>query len=876
MKQSCVIKQASMAVSVATVFLLTACGGGGGGGGGSWPSTNTNPILKPDTPLYSSSTLSRYGFTAGSRDTVPFSTPALAGTFNPYTSDSTKTAVSQQHVVNNLTGDGADSMIVTGRMSQPATSGDWVNSSIQLFTWKDGSFVNDTAKWFPNGTNSILGAENTGVHFADFFKTGRTDMLIVPATDMNWYGPTGSSQAWLFRNSGSQFNLNTIELGAQVWGHGSTIADLTRTGWMDAIITDYGPNTTFLMNNRVNGFTVYQAQGNNDLFWGASSIAAADFLNNGSTQLVATDSRACVGSTGWSGCGASTTKMYTWAIDPATNKLSINWARDLPTPILGNSSHNYLVINYDFNASGNQSLILFSSPGTSGGVKQSAIQFLQNDGAGNFTDVTATMVSGYNTNTYGTYRPQFVDLGNGFKSMILSGTDWSGTANNSTQILIKQSATGPYVAAFQNIITDFASQANLVASTVNSGNQVAVVKDRSNNLYLVSTLQWHNDANSPMRMSTYLSLIGAQVSPVTAQTAFNAVKATWPWMSSAQVNQVLAQTSSTYLTDAGSASVLNPDRLLNPVGALSIASRGGAVALNSITGGVAGVNMSGFNQMQAFDSLGRNYSLNFATSNTVGPNSYTFNTEHIDQYDLTSHTEYMLNGSTYTVYNQQGMAMRLGAENRNQTNTIGAPLLPKEFGEQSINMYPGARPPQNQWSFGLPEIYKRGNFSTGIQFTSLNTNPWLNFTGSFGSVTSSSTVEQVMTYRRDRFTMQGAVMMTTTNFKPGIITNVSPIIAGWAEGGYRYNELGFGDLGVYIGVKPTVLSGNVTATIPTSVDNSGNPVYTNTKMSVVSQTTPYVRALYTGVLDRHNAYRLSGMVTQNGQYRTMAEYRYTF
>ena len=861
-----------------SAVLLTACGGGGGGGG-SWPTTTTNPILKPDTAAttyYSSNTLSRYGFTAGSRDTVPFSTPALAGTFNPYTSDSTKTAVSQQHVVNNLTGDGADSMIVTGRMSQPATSGEWVNSSIQLFTWKDGSFVNDTAKWFPNGTNSILGAENTGVHFADFFKTGRTDMLIVPATDMNWYGSSGSSQAWLFKNTGSQFNLSTIELGAQVWGHGSTIADLTRTGWQDAIITDYGPNTTFLMNNRVNGFTVYQARGNNDLFWGASSIAAADFLNNGSTQLVATDSRACVGSTGWSGCGASTTKMYTWAIDPATNKLSINWARDLPAPILGNSSHNYLVINYDFNASGNQSLILFSSPGTSGGVKQSAIQFLQNDGAGNFTDVTATMVTGYNTNTYGTYRPQFVDLGNGFKSMILSGTDWSGTANNSTQILIKQSATGPYVAAFQNIITDFASQANLVASTVNSGNQVAVVKDRSNNLYLVSTLQWHNDANSPMRMSTYLSLIGGQVTPVTAQTAFNAVKATWPWMSPAQVNQVLAQTSSTYLTDAGSASVLNPDRLLNPVGALSIAGRNGAVALNSITGGVAGVNMSGFNQMQAFDSLGRNYSLNFATSSTVGPNSYTFNTEHIDQYDLTSHTEYMLNGNTHTVYTQQGMAMRLGAESRNQFNMIGTSLLPKEFGEQPTYIYPGTRPPQNQWSFGLPEIYRRGNFSTGLQFTSLNTNPWLNFTGSFGSVTSSNTLEQVMTYRRDRFTVQGALMMTTTNFKSGIITNVSPIIAGWAEGSYRYNELGFGDLGVYVGVKPTVLSGNVTATIPTGVDIAGNAVYTNAKMGVVSQTTTYVRALYTGVLDRHNAYRLSGMVTQNGQYRTMAEYRYTF
>jgi hypothetical protein len=876
MKKQHVIRPTSIAIAVATVFLLTACGAGGGGGGGGsssspWPSTN--PILKPDNPYYSSGTLSGYGFTPGSRTTVPYATPTQVSTFNPYANDSTKTAVSQQYIVNDLTGNGSDSMIVAGRMSQPATSSEWVNSSIQLFTWKNGSFVNDTAAWFTAGSNSILGTD-PNIQFADFFKSGKTDMLVSASTDMNYYGPTGSSQAWLFTNTGSQFTRSTIELGAQVWGHGTTIADLTKTGWQDAIITDYGPNTTFLMNNRVNGFTPYQAKGNNDLLWGTSSIAAADFLNNGSTQLVATDSRACVGATAWNGCGSSTTKMYTWAIDPATNKLSINWAKDLPAPILGNSSHNYLVINYDFNASGNQSLILFSSPGTSGGVKQSAIQFLQNDGSGNFTDVTTTMLTGYNTNTHGTYRPQFVDLGNGFKSMIVSGTDWSGT-NSSTQFLIKQSASGPYVAAFQNIITDFASQANLIAGSGNRGNQVAVVKDASKNLYLVTTLQYQTDATSPMRQATYLSLVGANLNTTTAQSAFNAVKATWPWMSPAQVNQVLAQTSSSYMTDAGTGLVLNPDKLLSPVGSLSIATKSGVVPLNGITGGVSGVNMSGLNQMQAFDSLGRNYSLNFGTSNSVGPNGFTFNTEHIDQYSMTSHTEYMLNGNTNTVYNQQGMAVRLGAENRNQSNIIGAPLLPKEFGEQSGSMYPGPKL-NNQWSFGLPEIYKRGNFSTGIQFTSLNTNPWLNFTGSFGSVNSSSTVEQVMTYRKNRFTVQGALMMTTTNFKPGIITNVSPIVAGWAETGYRYNELGFGDLGVYVGVKPVVLSGNVTATIPTSIDSGGNPVYTNTKMGVVSQTTPYVRALYTGVIDRHNAYRLSGMATQTGQYRAMAEYRYTF
>jgi hypothetical protein len=872
MKKQRAIRHTYTAIAVATAALLTACGGGGGGGyGGGVRKDSDSGWSTTNSTIYSSGTLSNYGFTSGSRATVPFATPTHVSTFNPYTTDSTKTAVSQQYIVNNLVGDGADSMIVTGRMSQPATSSEWVNSSIQLFTWKNGSFVNDTASWFAAGTNSILGTD-PNVQFADFFKSGKTDMLVSASTDMNYYGPTGSSQAWLYRNTGSQFDRSTIELGAQVWGHGTTIADLTRSGWQDAIITDYGPNTTFLMNNRINGFTVYQAQGNNDLFWGASSIAAADFLNNGSTQLVATDSRACVGATQWNGCGASTTKMYTWAIDPTTNKLSINWAKDLPAPILGNSSHNYLVINYDFNASGNQSLILFSSPGTSGGVKQSAIQFLQNDGAGNFTDVTTTMLQGYNTNTHGTYRPQFVDLGNGFKSMIVSGTDWSGT-NSSTQFLIKQSATGPYVAAFQNIITDFASQANLIAGSTNHGNQVAIVKDANKNLYLVTTVQYQSDANSPRRMATYLSLVGANVTTTTAQSAFNAVKATWPWMSSAQVNQVLASTSSNYLTDAGNGLVLNPDKLLSPVGSLSVATRSGITAL---TGGISGVDMSSLNQMQAFDSLGRNYSLNFGNNNSVGPNSFTFNTQHTDQHNLSSHTEYMLNGNTNTVYNQQGMAMRLGAETRNQSNTIGVPLLPKEFGDQSGNgMYLGPAAP-TQWSIGLPEFYKRGNFSTGFQYTSLNTNPWLNFTGSFGSVGGSSTLEQVMTYRKNGFSAQGALMMTTTNFKPGIITDVSPIVAGWAETGYRYNKLGFGDLGIYAGVKPVVLSGDVTANMPTGVDNSGNAIYTSTKMNVVGQTTTYIRALYTGVVDRHNAYRLSGIVTETGQYRAMAEYRYTF
>jgi hypothetical protein len=110
-----------------------------------------------------------------------------------------------------------------------------------------------------------------------------------------------------------------------------------------------------------------------------------------------------------------------------------------------------------------------------------------------------------------------------------------------------------------------------------------------------------------------------------------------------------------------------------------------------------------------------------------------------------------------------------------------------------------------------------------------------------------------------------------------MITQVTPITAGWAETGYRYTDYSsFGDLGVYLGVKPVIFSGNITASMPTSVDNLGNLMYTTQKMSIASSTVPYVRTLYTGVINRNSIFRLSGMSAPGGLLRTMAEYRYMF
>jgi len=121
-------------------------------------------------------------------------------------------------------------------------------------------------------------------------------------------------------------------------------------------------------------------------------------------------------------------------------------------------------------------------------------------------------------------------------------------------------------------------------------------------------------------------------------------------------------------------------------------------------------------------------------------------------------------------------------------------------------------------------------------------------------------------------------MNVTTNITPGLITKVNNIIGAWAETGYRFGDVrDKGDIGFYAGIKPVVLSGSVEAKLPTSIDNQGNIQYTNKTLMIQNQVTPYVRALYTNMLNRQTQYKFSAMVAApNGvsQYRIMHELKY--
>jgi hypothetical protein len=514
-------------------------------------------------------------------------------------------------------------------------------------------------------------------------------------------------------------------------------------------------------------------------------------------------------------------------------------------------STDYRALAFDFDNSGLTSAVIFSRPWFTNGVWPdfSEIQFLKNKGGGTFIDVTDTTLVGYDTKTPANYNPKLVDINNdGLIDIVLASTSW--TSNTGAQVLI-HTKENKYVASYGTVIDAFVGQSFALekainASAVTGANGIVFVKGPDDNMYLATAISY--SSGGAQQKAIYLSKLGTNT---TTQATVNSIKQTWPWMSDAQVNTVLAASSTNYF----GFNLLDPTKAFQPVGDVLIPLSGGK-GLAPIRGYVMGLGLDNSDTVVT-DSVGRSFTTNLKFMNISGMNSFGYNTEHIDQHNLTSHAEYLVNGSPTTYGN-----MRVATENRYGINGT-------DQGTSVTSQNP------TQYSVGIPEVYKNGKISYGMQYTNLNSNPWIAFGGAWGSVTNSGIMDNVVTYRDGRFSTQASLMHVTTNITPGLITKVNNIVGGWAETGYRYTDNDrFGDVGMYAGVKPVVFSGDVEAKMPTSVDNSGNVVYTNKKLAIQNQVTPYVRALYTNMIDKKTMYRFSVMGTQQGQYRLMHELRW--
>ena len=804
------------------VLQLVACAGGGGGGGGA-----NNPGGGSSTP------------SAGQKS-VPYATPVRVGSITPMNSAVYESDSSALYA-ENLTGTG-QSLITAGR-SGTTNGGSYPTYNLNVFDWENGQLVNRTNRWFGGTNNVILGTEPS-VKFGDFNGDGRRDMYVSPNTDNT---PVGSG--WLFLNNGSSFSR--VDLGLNINGHDSAVYDINRDGIDDIFTT--GSKVTF--GSRTNNFTSHTVSSalGTDYGGSAASVAIADFMGNGSSTIILTDS-------GGTSCKTCSTNLYSWSMTDGsrpTLDFQLTQISTLPASRFSlpkwnsygfSGSTEYRALAFDFDNSGLTSAVIFSRPWLTNGVWPdfSEIQFLKNKGGGTFIDVTDTTLVGYDTKTPANYNPKLVDINNdGLIDIVLASTSW--TSNTGAQVLI-HTKENKYVASYGTVIDAFVGQSFALEKAINASantgaNGIVFIKGPDDNMYLATAISY--SGGGTQQKAIYLSKLGTNT---TTQATVNSIKQTWPWMSDAQVNTVLAASSTNYF----GFNLLDPSKAFQPVGDLSIPLAGKGLA--PIRGYVMGLGLDN-SDVLVTDSVGRGFTTNLKFMNVFGLNSFGYNTEHIDQHNLTSHAEYLVNGSPVTYGN-----MRVATENRNA-------FFSNDLGPGMLN-----RP--TQYSVGIPEVYKKGKFTYGAQYTNLHTNPWMAFSGAWGSITNSGIMDNVVTYRDGGFSTQASLMHVTTNITPGLITKVNNIVGTWAESGYRYTEDRFGDIGVYAGVKPMVLSGDVEARMPTSVDNNGNVVYTNKRIAIQNQVTPYVRALYTNMIDKKTMYRFSVMGTQQGQYRLMHELRF--
>lgn len=821
---------------LATVVLqLVACAGGGGGGGGG--ANNPGTSAPPTQGTGPSSTTTT---TTTTQTYVPYSTPVRVGSVTPINSTVYESDSSALYA-ENLTANG-ESLITAGRAST-TNGGSYPTYNLNVFDWENGQLINKTSRWFTGSDNVILGTEPS-VKFGDLNGDGKRDMFVSPNTDNG--GTTGSG--WLFLNNGSSFTR--VDLGLNINGHDSAIYDINRDGIDDIFVT--GSRVVF--GSSTNNFTKHTVSGR-DYGGTAGSVAIADFMGNNTSTVILTDQN---------GFQAGGTRLYSWAMTDGgrpTLDFELSKISTLPDSRFllpkwadkgFSGSHDYRALAFDFDNSGLTSAVIFSRPVMANGTWPdfSEIQFLKNKGGGTFIDVTDTTLVGYDTRTSANYNPKLADVNSdGLTDIVLAATGWGSTTG--AQVLI-HTKEHKYVASYATVIDAFVGQSLNLEKAINASaqggaNGIVFVKGPDNSMYLATAISY--SANGTQQKAIYLSKLGATTT-TTTQATVTSIKQVWPWMSDAQVNTVLAASSTNYF----GFNLLDTSKVFQPVGDISIPLSGGR-GFAPIRGYVMGLGLDESDTLVT-DSVGRGFTTNLKFMNVNGLNSFGYNTQHIDQHNLTSHAEYLVNGTPVTYGN-----MRIATENRYafSGNDQGPSMLQKP----------------TQYSVGIPEAYKNGKFSYGMQYTNLNSNPWIAFGGAWGTITNSGILDNVATYRNGGFSAQGSLMHVTTNITPGLITKVNNIVGTWAESGYRYTDTDrFGDIGVYAGIKPVVLSGDVEAKMPTSVDNSGNVMYTNKKLAIQNQVTPYIRALYTNMIDKKTMYRFSVMGTQQGQYRLMHELRF--
>jgi hypothetical protein len=759
------------------------------------------------------------------RSAVPFHAPTRINHFQPLDGN-TYLSPNTEVYARDLNGD-AQQEVVVQSVGWAQTQAAWQNSALQIYGWNSGSFRNETSSWFNTGENINTGGST--VRFGDFRGLSRTDMFVAAFTDtMNYMAP---STVYL-NNGNSTFTRQTLDFGA-VNPHDSIVTDLNADGFADVLVTDIGnlrPAVAF--GSATGTFTVYRS----DWFGGGAGISVADYLGDGTRTIVLTDAPGTV-----VGSQIHDTKLYGWQI--SAGKLQLTELATLPADRFylpkwdavraANtiSPHAVRNISMDFNGDGRMDVIVFSTlegRGLTNGYSE--VQFLRNDGGGTFVDVTDSVLVGYTHERSITYNPVIMDVNNdGIQDILVSSANF-GINNDKTTAVLLGTQEGRFVESHASVFQDFVNQIKASTSDGSTVHPISVVRGPGGNVYLFSTVEY--EQGGVAQMATYLSLIGS-TGTVSAPATISALQQIWPWMSAADANAVLAQTASSFVDGVA---VIDLERIWAPVGDLSLNINGQRQILQGHIS-VPGFDSSGLRHITALDSLGRDFRVDLSVLNhaTIGFTA--------DQILSTADPE-------------QNWSSRLVGDTTIQN--LGFSVT----GRSSDRFASGV---------SLKRMGMTQDWDVNLGIARMPGSPWMSFGGVFGTLQNSVMVDTTVarSWSNGVFA-QGSMMQTTTNFRPGLIENITPLwsvsaLAGWQDGNWS----------VYGGVQPTVISGSMSMTLPRGIDRQGQIHYTKYTTAIRNQ--PVMFAGFQRKWHKQDqAWMISGAINDFGSYRMQLNYRKDF
>jgi len=793
------------------VVSLTACGGGGGGPGG-------GPLVRPGPSLQTASGVNS-----------EFVAPRKAGSYDLFVSGSTSSPV-QDIFVQDLNNDTKEEIIIAGRQSASAFPGGaslaektaaWENSQISIFGWSGSDLLeNQTSSWFTGNENQIIGSEPS-IKFGDFDGDNNVDMVVGHSTDMEFIGDTV-----VYTNTGAS-SFGRDDYNTNLWTHDVAVHDIDNDGFDDVILGGFG-NPVVLKGN-VTG-TLTQLNTNHP---GMSGLAAGDFLGNGTTTFVFVDSSG--------GDVASDTHLYSFAqtgADTGTfTQLSV-----LPDPIFDTDtkaslfddsdehSHDIRALPFDFNNDNSLDVVIVSvSTAPLDGKNRTEIQFLQNNGTGTFSDVTATVRVGWDEFVNGDYNPQLRDINDdGLVDILLSSQNFD--SKESTRVLL-QTTEGQFVQSFTDVFEDFATASRANETDTNSVlNTVRFLTGPNGDKLLVTAVTLNDGSNA-----VYTSRLG-DAGGTTAQASIALLQQVWPYVTDEVAAQIIAGTAFTdfegFDPTVHGLGIIDLDQALLPIGELRMPldGRTGTMAIN---GEIAGVSLGNFDNVMAVDSTGRGFDININRMHTPDiKNSW---------YDVA-----LTDSATRMDYNFNSV---VSTDQFNYSPT-----------DESGN-----------FTMGLRNIRLAKDWYLQGQYTTLaDRNPWFHMSGMWGTINSSETIETVVTHVKDKFMLHVGNMHTTTNFDKGLVTNITPIDSVWGEISWKNDGLRLA-----LGSMPYVVKGDIDVRLPNTIDAQGIVHYDTFNFDIQNSFSTYTSMHYVKTIKQVN-YSVGGYSNSLGFYQTEVKAQWIF